>query len=90
MDQVACWRSSRLEDSSSTLPETSSTDTKISNMDKHAILSALVIGVLAYLITSGVRRLSERGRLGQSKWTRHTLIVVLIFIAALGVKALLG
>ncbi|AWV03522.1 hypothetical protein DM992_30265 [Burkholderia sp. JP2-270] len=59
-------------------------------MDKHAILSALVIGVLAYLITSGVRRLSESGRLGQSKWTRHTLIVVLIFITALGVKALIG
>ncbi|VWB79989.1 hypothetical protein BTE28158_03791 [Burkholderia territorii] len=59
-------------------------------MDKHSILSALVIGVLAYLITSGVRHLSESGRLGQSKWARHTLIVVLIFITALIVKALIG
>ncbi|MBR8127888.1 hypothetical protein JG536_16935 [Burkholderia ambifaria] len=59
-------------------------------MNKHAILSALIIGVLAYLITLGVRHLSERGRIGQSKWTRHTVIVVLIFIAALGVKALVG
>ncbi|WP_024906023.1 hypothetical protein [Robbsia andropogonis] len=59
-------------------------------MNKHAIISALVIGVLAYLITSGVRHLSESGRLGRSKWTRYTLTLALIFIAALGVKALIG
>ncbi|WP_024905848.1 hypothetical protein [Robbsia andropogonis] len=59
-------------------------------MNKHAIFSALVIGVLAYLITSGVRHLSESGRIGRSKWIRYTLTLVPIFIAVLGVKALIG
>ncbi|WP_175720343.1 hypothetical protein [Burkholderia anthina] len=59
-------------------------------MNQHAIISALIIGVLAYLIASGVRRLSDSGRLGPLQWTPRALIVVLIFIAALGVKALIA
>ncbi|MFT4190271.1 MAG: hypothetical protein QM617_01975 [Comamonas sp.] len=58
--------------------------------DRHTILSALITGVLAYLITLGIQRLSKNSQPGSSRWLWRTLTVALVFIAALGARALIG
>ncbi len=59
-------------------------------MNKQYILSSILIGFIAFLVTSGVNRLFEGSRLHGSKWMKRGLIVVLVFVAVLGVKVLIG
>ena len=59
-------------------------------MSKYTILSSLVIGVVAFFVTAGINRMFGSTTSRTSSWVRRSLIVFLVFIAALGVKALIG